>query len=75
MTSKTYSDRFIDWVDSTSKKWSIGIIGLTMIVSGPIVAATFRTPPGVALLSLGSVLIYFLAASLRRSNATKLTKK
>lgn len=73
MISKTYDQRFIDWIDSTSKQWLVGIIGLAMMITGPIVAATFRIPPGVALLSLGSVLLYFVNAS--RGNATNLTKK
>ncbi len=63
MTSKSYDQRFINWIDSKSKQWLLGIAGAAMMISGPIVASTVRMSPGVALLSLGSVLLYFVNAS------------
>ena len=73
MSSKTKHDQFIDWIDTTWKQWLIGIVAALMIVGGPIVAATVRTPPGVALLCLGSILVHFLVQS--RGNATKSQEK
>ncbi len=63
---KSYIDNFIEAIDTAGKTWAVAIVGLAMLVTGPVIAATFRTPPGVAVISLGSILLYLAFASVRR---------
>ena len=73
MAKKSNHDKFIDSIDTGHKQWAIGIVGLLMLIAGPVIAATFRTSPGVALISLGSILIYFAFAGKR--GQTRAAKK
>lgn len=65
---KSYIDNFIEAIDTTGKTWAVAIVGIAMLFIGPVIAATFRTPPGVAVISLGSILLYLAFASVRRRN-------
>ena len=65
MAKNSYNDKFIAAIDTGQKQWAIGIVGLLMMITGPVIASAFRAPPGVAILSLGSILLFYAFAGKR----------
>ena len=75
MDTKTNHDSFIAAIDTVWKQWAIGLTGIVLTAAGPVIAGLFRTPPGVAMFTVGLLMIHFAIQSSPTKHVTKSSKK
>ena len=68
MTQKSNHDKFKAFLDSPLKRWSLFFFGLALMCAAPVGMLLVRLPLGVALMSLGSILVYFAVQANNEAN-------